>query len=325
MLSYRYFWTKMLSLYSGFALKSLMESITQAKDYKDQVKIAEEGRKNANRSKSMLKINSSVKKVRKTKLGQCAIYIYEPEEKSSEDPVIFFPGGGFIVGGNGTHGAIASDIAATLGRQVCLIEYALVPESKIKQTTKKCVESILLLLDQSKTVNYTLCGHSAGAGLICQIVIQLIKENQPLPRCLYLVSPSLQHCFSGDKLEILEKCKTDEILGKTYNYLMNDESARQKAVALLGGKELPEVLDVEDKILKKFPPIHMTYQNDEVLSIAIRQTIRKFRSLDVEVVDNSVDNSFHSFLVFNYLPQTKVYLTQLKKAFDQEKQANKNG
>ena len=44
-------------------------------------------------------------------------------------------------------------------------------------------------------------------------MIQLIKENQPLPRCLYLVSPSLQHCFSGDKLEILEKCKTDEILG----------------------------------------------------------------------------------------------------------------
>ena len=153
MLSYRHLWTKMLNLYSGFALKSLMESITQAKDYKDQVKIAEEGRKNADRSKSMLKVNSRVKKVRRTKFGQCSMYIYEPEEKISEDLIIFFPGGGFIIGGNSTHGSIASDISATLGRQVCLIEYALVPESKIKQTIEACVESILLLLNLSQILS----------------------------------------------------------------------------------------------------------------------------------------------------------------------------
>ena len=272
--------------------------MTLAKDHKDQVKIAEEGRKNANRTRSMLRINSRIKKVRKIKLGQSSAYIYEPREKSSEDLIIFLPGGGFIIGGNDTHGPIASDIAVELGRQVCLIEYPLIPESKIKQMVQACVESILLLLNQSKTVDYSLLGHSAGGCLVCQSVIQLIVKNRPLPRCLYLVSPLLQHCFSGDKLEITKKCKTDEILGKTYNYLMKDERAKQKAVILLGGEEVPELFDVEDKVLKKFPPIHMTYQNDEVLSIEIGQAINKFKSLDVEVVDNSVDNSFHSFLVF---------------------------
>ena len=115
-----------------------------------------------------------------------------------------------------------------------------------------------------------------------------------LPFVSYLVSPALQHCFSGDRSEILKKCKTDEILGRVYYFLMNDEKAKEKAVSILGGNEVEEILNVDENILKKLPPLHITHQNDEVLEVSIKPGIELLIRLGVEVVDNSVDNSFHS-------------------------------
>jgi monoterpene epsilon-lactone hydrolase len=319
MLSYRYLWTKLLCLYAGYSLRALMRDMTSVASYDEQKKIAIASRKKRDLIKSRLQLNKAIKKITRRKIGSCWLYDYEPKQRRGNELLVFFHGGGYIFGSHCTHGAVASDIAVQLQTKVCLVEYPMVPESKLKQTVSTAIDVMQKLLDIEKPMQYSIFGHSSGGGVALQCVIEMVRQNKVLPRCMYLVSPSVQHCFSGDKQAILAKCKTDEVLGKTYRFLMENEQAKESAIAILGGREVAEVLRTDRQVLKSFPCIHMTYQNDEVLSIGIKQVIQLFTSLGVEVVDNSVDNSFHAFLVYNYLPQTRYYIQQLQCEFEKHR------
>ena len=80
----------------------------------------------------MAKKNPDTLQETKNKYGDLWVYCYEPKTKVNNEAVVFFHGGGYVIGSNYIHGAVASDMAAILKRKVYLIEYPLFPESKLK-------------------------------------------------------------------------------------------------------------------------------------------------------------------------------------------------
>jgi len=331
MLSYRYLFTKVASFFASFALRDLVRSIARVKSDKELDHTVRSGRKAFDTIRFWLKDNANVEKKKRVKMAGCWVYEYVPKSGANNDRIaIFFHGGGFIIGGDASHGALVSDMAYHLDCRVFLVEYPLAPESKIKNSIDRCVEVIDAIRQVTKCQYYTLVGSSAGGTMVYQSVISLIKNKKEMPTAIYLVAPVIQHCFSFDKETYARFYKTDEILGRCYQYLMENDSDRHKAVNLLGGLEVPELLSTDKLLLKKFPVTHVTYQVDEVLSAENKEFIQQLRDAGITVVDNSVDKSFHSFPIYNYLPHTQEFLQHISADFqkrinDTKKSAKPNG
>ena len=191
------------------------------------------------------------------------------------------------------------------------------PETQLRETIQVCSEVVESILDHDKNSQYALLGTSAGGCIASQVVVDAITKKKKMPLALYLMGPVIQHCFNYDNEAYLKNCASDEMLGKSYHFLMSHPENRAQAIELLGGSEVIELLDLPDKIIQQFPPTHITYQDGEVLSAEICAFSERLRHHQVSVVDNVVDNAFHSFNIYNYLPQTKQYLKAVYHHFHQ--------
>ena len=313
MLSYRFFITKISVWFASKALCQLIQSVTSERSPQSRQKVVNAARASFDMVRFWLRKNPLAPLQARVKRHQCWVSEYASEQGMSNDQVvILFHGGGFVVGGDASHGPFASDLAYTLGCRVYLVEYPLVPETQLKETIQVCSQVVDSIMDHDENKHYALMGTSAGGCIASQVVVRAITKNNQRPFALYLMGPVIQHCFNYDAKKYLDHCNTDELLGKSYHFLISNPENKARAVELLGGSQVTELLELPDEVIKEFPPTHITYQQGEVLSGEISAFSKRLRENQVSAVDNIVDNAFHSFNIYNYLPQTRRYIEEIR-------------
>ncbi|NCF49087.1 MAG: alpha/beta hydrolase fold domain-containing protein [Bacteroidetes bacterium] len=82
----------------------------------------------------------------------------------SDTLVIYFHGGGYVVGGLESHDDICAEICSTTGFDVCSVDYRLAPEHKHPAMFDDAMTAVRHLLDQTDGP-VLLCGDSAGGNL----------------------------------------------------------------------------------------------------------------------------------------------------------------
>lgn len=324
MLSYKYFITRILNYYGGYALKNLLQGVISARDTEQLKSLARNGRVGFDQLKYWTQKHRSVQALAPIKVQGVRIYQYVPDaSKPNEEPVIYFHGGGFIVGSNNSHGALASELSHAMQRTVFLVEYPKFPEVRLQEMISACCDVIEGILQNMECRSYLLFGDSAGGFLACQAVVRRIQAKKLLPKCVMLLSPVIQHKFEYDDQAYLNTAKTDAILGRVYEYIVKNREESHIATSRLGCDEVVQILDMDPKILAKFPSMHITYASDEVLFSEISAFIDKLQSLNVRVVDNSVDNVVHAFAIYSYLRPSKSYFRTIKSFFNTDKMKDK--
>jgi monoterpene epsilon-lactone hydrolase len=104
--------------------------------------------------------------------------------------VLYFHGGGFVMGSPRTHRAVTWRLARETGRRVLAIEYRKAPDHAFPAWVDDGAAAFQWLLDQGYAPKDILvAGDSAGGNMALATVYRLRREGRPLPGGLILFSP----------------------------------------------------------------------------------------------------------------------------------------
>jgi acetyl esterase len=103
--------------------------------------------------------------------------------------VLYFHGGGFVVGGLESHDSICADLAAGAEVAIVAVDYRLSPEHRYPAALDDAEAAYDDLLDSHQAV--ILAGDSAGATLAVALCLRLRRLGRPMPWAQVLVYPML--------------------------------------------------------------------------------------------------------------------------------------
>ncbi|MFM0074612.1 alpha/beta hydrolase [Paraburkholderia sediminicola] len=126
--------------------------------------------------------------------------LYRNRRKASGTPVgtvLYFHGGGFVLGSLDSHEIVTARIAADTGLDVIAVDYRLAPEHRAPAAHEDCLEITLAALagqlpfDSLSHGALQLAGDSAGATLAASVAMRLRDDGVQGVRGLALVYPML--------------------------------------------------------------------------------------------------------------------------------------
>ena len=104
--------------------------------------------------------------------------------------VLYFHGGGYVMGSRNTHRGLAGRIARAAQARVLLPEYRLAPEYPFPAALEDAVKCWQWLLSQGCAPEHmAIAGDSAGGGLTLATLLSLRDASGPLPACAIGMSP----------------------------------------------------------------------------------------------------------------------------------------
>ncbi len=121
--------------------------------------------------------------------------LYRSSDRPALPIILFFHGGGFVVGSLETHDAMCHELAIAAGAAVLAVDYRLSPESPFPGPLTDCERALAwaaanaarLGLDPSRIA---LCGDSAGGNLAVATAL-LARANGPSVRHVALLYPAI--------------------------------------------------------------------------------------------------------------------------------------
>ncbi|XJS11187.1 alpha/beta hydrolase [Aerococcaceae bacterium WGS1372] len=123
------------------------------------------------------------------------VRIFHPKHQRSEEIILFFHGGGWVLGDIDTYTRDCSRLAEETGRVVLSVDYRKAPEHPYPQGFDDCYYIAKLLLANSgysgnhSSVKLTIMGNSAGANLAAAVSLKLRDQGVPLPAKQILINP----------------------------------------------------------------------------------------------------------------------------------------
>ena len=113
-----------------------------------------------------------------------------PENSEEHKILLYIHGGGFISGSCLTHRMHVAKFAKQCGLKSLVFDYRLAPEHPFPAALNDCVEVYEELLDQGYLPeNIAIGGESAGATLTLSLLLSLKKDDIPLPKVAFAISP----------------------------------------------------------------------------------------------------------------------------------------
>lgn len=132
-----------------------------------------------------------------TDLGGVPCIRLEPPIESSFH-VLYFHGGGYIMGSPQTHLGITSALAKHSKSNVWSVDYRLAPENPFPAAVEDAVSSYRALLEKADSANHVMvCGDSAGGGLTVASMLKAKSLDLPMPAGLAMMSPFTDLSLSG--------------------------------------------------------------------------------------------------------------------------------
>lgn len=122
------------------------------------------------------------------------IRIYQPTERRCMGLIVFFHGGGFVLGSIETHDHVARGFCSSAGSAVVSLEYRLAPEHRFPAATEDCLSAVRWARDNASSLGASphrivLAGDSAGGNLAAVTALRLRDEGYPQPSGQILAYP----------------------------------------------------------------------------------------------------------------------------------------
>lgn len=212
------------------------------------------------------------------------------DEAGAGNTLLYFHGGGYVVGSTVSHRHIVSRIALAAKARVLSVDYALAPENPFPAAVKDAVKAYRWLLDQGqKPEQIALAGDSAGGGLAAATLLAAREEGLPLPAGAALISPwSDLTCATGS---YETRAQADPMI--------TPEGIRELANIYLTGADPRDPLASPNfGNLAGLPPLLIQVGDDEVLLDDSRNLAARAREAGVDVELEVAPDMFHVWHAF---------------------------
>ncbi len=108
----------------------------------------------------------------------------------SSRAVLYFHGGGYVIGSLDSHRHLTSEIARDFGGRTLALHYRLAPEHPFPAPVEDAVAGYRYLLAQGiQPKNIALAGDSAGGGLVVAALVAIRDAGLAQPACGWCISP----------------------------------------------------------------------------------------------------------------------------------------
>jgi len=203
--------------------------------------------------------------------GPIPARLLRPDDVESEGAILYFHGGGFVLGSLETHHRMMRLLAIESRTAVIGIDYRLAPEHPFPAALDDCVGSVRWLRKNAATLGLdaeriVLAGDSAGANLALSCLLRLRDGSEPLPEgaalfygCYWarLGTPSHRHYGGG-----AYRLSTDEMGWFWQHYL--DERGR--------GDTFAEPMNAD---FAGLPPLFLNYGEVDPLADDTRELVKR--------------------------------------------------
>ena len=217
---------------------------------------------------------------------------------AGEPFLLYFHGGGYVMGNPRTHAALATYLTRKTGLQTCLPDYRLAPEHPFPAAFDDalCVWQGLLARG-IKADQIILGGDSAGGGLALALLGHLCATDQPRPACVFSFSPFTDLSLSGASIE--SNAKSELLLPA-----QRLEQLRDRVLA--GADPRDPRISPLFACFKGAPPVLIQVARSEILRDDSRRLAEVLKRAGVEVTLQEWGNLPHVWQFFHgWLPEAR--------------------
>lgn len=239
---------------------------------------------------------------------------YHPAPEQMLPLIIFYHGGGFVVGSIDTHDEACRLLAVHANAQVLSVNYPLAPEASPKQLIQSCEEALVWVYEnraQFKILNnrIAVAGDSAG-GNIAAVIAQRTKYKVYAPEVQFLIYPTVDlksrhpSFFAYKDGLVLTEADIDHVL---HFY------AEQHGVELDDPLVSPIYGD-----LKNVAPAYVLTAGHDVLHDEALVYIHRLQKEGIEVAHVDYEDQTHGFINLTFISaRAKNITTEMAKKFRQ--------
>lgn len=130
-------------------------------------------------------------------VGPCPAELIQFPDSRTDRLVIYYHGGGFVMGSPRTHNTVASFLAQASGATVLSVDYRLAPEHPAPTAHEDSFAALQWALAEGYDPDsIALVGDSAGGNLALAVAVRMRKQGLAPVGCMVLMSPALD--LAGD-------------------------------------------------------------------------------------------------------------------------------
>lgn len=115
--------------------------------------------------------------------GPVPLRRYRPAGLRHQTAIVYFHGGGFVVGGLDSHNAVCAELAQTAGAVLTAVDYRLAPEHRFPLALTDCLAAVLAEAGHPLVV----AGDSAGGSLAAGVALVLRDAGRGVPAAIDLL------------------------------------------------------------------------------------------------------------------------------------------
>jgi acetyl esterase len=132
--------------------------------------------------------------------GEIPLRIYTPEGSGPFPAIVFFHGGGWVIGTLDTHDGVCRQIAKRAGAVVVSVDYRLAPEHKFPAAPEDCYAATLWVAENAAKIGVDACrlavgGDSAGGNLAAAVSLMARDRGKPKIAYQVLIYPVTEHSY----------------------------------------------------------------------------------------------------------------------------------
>ena len=210
-----------------------------------------------------------------------------PEDAPTNQVVLYFHGGGFVMGNARSHRNIVGGFMKRLRMKALVFDYSLAPEYPAPAAVNDSADIYKWLLELGyQSQDIVFAGDSAGAGVELATLLKCKDDGLPMPAVCAAFSPCTDLTISGESHKTRVKADpcTPKGMTETYfeYYAGNGDRKHPYASPLFGE-------------LSGLPPIIIQVGNDETLRDDSTRFAEKAAEAGVEVKCRVWKGMFHCF------------------------------
>ncbi len=204
--------------------------------------------------------------------------------------LLYFHGGGYVIGSIATHRGLVARIARVAGIRGLVLDYRLAPEHPFPAAVEDATAAYRFLLEQGITPEgIAIGGDSAGGGLTFATLVALRDSGIPLPAAAIALSPWVDLEGTGESMS--SKADADPMVGR--------EGLLEMARLYLGEADpkTPTASPLHAD-LAGLPPLYVQVGTAETLLDDATRIAERARAAGVQIELEPFEDLVHVFQAF---------------------------
>ena len=138
--------------------------------------------------------------------GDVNVRLYADESDKPQPAVMYFHGGGWVLGNIQTHDALCRRIAKASGCTVISVDYGLAPENPYPKPLNDCYSATLAVADRASAIHIdsqriAVAGDSAGGNLAAAVSLRARDHGGPAIKLQVLLYPVIEPGFETESYQ----------------------------------------------------------------------------------------------------------------------------